>query len=70
MFIQKIFAEYMTCPYSFVLGIGTLGKEGEEVKSPVSGLEFLLCHLLIVHVGQLLDFSKLTFFLCNMRRSY
>lgn len=29
------------CPYSFVLGIGTLGKEGGKVKSTISGLEFL-----------------------------
>lgn len=39
------------CPYSFVLGIGTLGKKGGKVKSTISGLEFLLCHLLVVCVG-------------------
>lgn len=59
MFIQEIFAERLLCPHTFVLGIGTLVKEGGKVKSPVSGLEFLLCHLLVVHVGQLADLSKL-----------
>ena len=48
VYSENICGAYAMCPYSFAPGIGTLRKEGGEAKSPMSGLEFLLCHCWVI----------------------
>jgi len=48
VYSENICGAYAMCPYSFVPGIGTLRKERGEAKSPMSGLEFLLCHCWVI----------------------